>query len=185
MHDDLGSGLTKIAYLSRMAIGAKNNEDSLENIHHTSAQLVENIGEIVWTLKEENNTLEDLAPYIKAHATEYCTDNNIACYFQMPESFAFKAIKGEIRRNLYLSVKETLHNIVKHANAKNVYITLSITEELSISIQDDGCGIDPDKKQRLFRGNGLKNINKRMEAVGGTVDIKNNEGTTICFQIRF
>ncbi len=183
MHDDLGSGLTKIAYLSRMAIASTENKASLLNIQNTSAQLVENIGEIVWTLKEENNTLEDLATYIKAHTTEYCIVNNLSYYFQMPEAFAPQVIKGEIRRNIYLSVKEALHNIVKHAEAKNVSINIRITNNLEICIHDDGSGINMEKKQRLFSGNGLKNIKKRMEAIGGMIEIENNEGTTLRFRI--
>jgi signal transduction histidine kinase len=187
MHDDLGSGLTKITYLSQMAINKEDSKADLQAIKKTSTELVENMGEIIWAMKEENNSLEDLLYYIKVYAVEYCAANHLNCIVQFPEKIPAGNITGQNRRNIYLSAKETLHNIVKHANAKNVTITVSFNSEWNLSIKDDGKGIDVHaiKPGQHFGGNGLKNIKTRIEAVNGRVEIINSQGTEILFHIPF
>ncbi len=183
MHDDLGSGLTKITYLSQMALNKENNTDDLTNIKKTSTELVESMSEIIWAMKEENNTIEDLIFYIKLYAIEYCANNNLNCIIHLPEKLYPRIVAGQNRRNIYLAVKETLHNIVKHAQAKHVTVTASFTNQWIVSIKDDGVGFAPSTQQKHIGGNGLKNIYKRIEEVGGSVEIKNDTGTELIFYI--
>ncbi len=183
MHDDLGSGLTKITYLSQMALNKENNTDDLTNIKKTSTELVESMSEIIWAMKEENNTIEDLIFYIKLYAIEYCANNNLNCFIHLPEKLYPRIVAGQNRRNIYLAVKETLHNIVKHAQAKHVTLTASFTNQWIVSIKDDGIGFAQSTQQKHIGGNGLKNIYKRIEEVGGSVEIKNDTGTELIFYI--
>jgi signal transduction histidine kinase len=187
MHDDLGSGLTKITYLSQMAINKEDSKEDLQAIKKTSTELVENMSEIIWAMKEENNSLEDLLYYIKLYAVEYCAANHLDCTINYPEKIPSGNITGQNRRNIYLAAKETLHNIVKHAHARNVTITVSFDETWMLSIKDDGKGIaaNATRPEQLFGGNGLKNIKNRIEAVNGSVEIINNQGTEVRFQIPF
>ncbi|MBP6431131.1 MAG: hypothetical protein KA319_05140, partial [Ferruginibacter sp.] len=183
MHDDLGSGLTKITYLSQMALNKENNADDLQAIKKTSTELVESMSEIIWAMKEENNSLEDLVYYIKAYAIEYCTSNNLNCTIHLPEKLYPRIVVGQNRRNIYLAVKEALHNIVKHAHAKSVVLTASFSNQWVLSIKDDGIGFYQPTTEKHIGGNGLKNIYKRIEAVRGHVEIKNNNGTELIFYI--
>ena len=86
-------------------------------------------------------------------------------------------MKGEFRRNIYLCVKEALHNVVKHSRASRVSIHFEATNDLVISISDDGIGFDKEKTPS-FR-NGLINIRKRMTDIGGTMEILHDNGTCI------
>jgi signal transduction histidine kinase len=86
-------------------------------------------------------------------------------------------VSGEFRRNIYLTIKEALHNIVKHAKAENVRICIVIDKTLRIEIQDDGIGFDS-MHIRPF-SNGLTNMQKRMKDILGTSEIIQNRGTTI------
>lgn len=185
MHDDLGSGLTKITYLSQMAVNKEDSKADLMAIKKTSTELVENMSEIIWAMKEENNSLEDLLYYIKVYAVEYCATNHLNCIIQYPEKLPAGNITGQNRRNIYLAAKETLHNIVKHAHAQNVTITATFNRDWTLSIKDDGKGIDLNavKTGQRFGGNGLKNIRNRIEAVNGSVEIINDQGTAILFRI--
>ena len=182
MHDDLGSGLTKITYLSQMALQKEKQEDDLIKINKTSAALVENMSEIIWAMKEENNSIQDLMLYIKNYAVEYLEMNKINCRIKMPEQFNNSLIKGENRRHVYLIIKELLHNIVKHAKAKNVYITTTPNIDWEIIIKDDGIGIQ-ESKVNYKAGNGLKNIQKRIEKVNGTINYENDNGTRVILHI--
>ncbi len=183
MHDDLGSGLTKITYVSQMAMSRDNPKEALTRIHQSSKQLVENMREIIWAMKEENNTIQDLVHYIKTYAVEYCQDNQLHCTVKFPDNLYERIVKGENRRNIYLAIKEVLHNIVKHADAKNVSISANFDKEWEVCIQDDGKGINFEKLKNSAQGNGLQNIHKRIEAVSGRVEFVNKNGTKVTFYI--
>jgi signal transduction histidine kinase/streptogramin lyase len=185
MHDDLGSGLTKITYLSQMALYKENNKEDLDNIKKTSTELVENMSEIIWAMKEENNSLQDLLTHIKTYAYEYCSSNNLECSIKISETLDTRIVKGENRRNIFLAVKEILHNIVKHAQAKNVLITVLLDNGWTIHIKDDGIGVNAAQKEKIFGGHGLKNIHSRIKSVGGQVEIIDNNGTEVVFHIPF
>ena len=79
---------------------------------------------------------------------------------------------------IYRIVQEALHNIVQHANARNVRIT--VTQEpdrLLLSIQDDGRGFNPPQE----RGMGLIGMEERVSALGGRLVVESvrGEGTTL------
>jgi signal transduction histidine kinase len=180
MHDDLGSGLTKIKYLSDIPLQSEKVYENLPKIKSIASDLVENMSEIIWALKEENDTLENLLTYIKKYAAEYLEDNQIDVKVHIPEEMPLFIVKGDIRRNIFLSVKEVLHNVVKHAEAHQVEIKISTENTLEIIIQDDGKGFDLEK---ATKGNGLKNLQKRWDKLGGLFEIKSKQGTQVRFSI--
>ncbi|WP_284652142.1 ligand-binding sensor domain-containing protein [Flavobacterium terrisoli] len=183
MHDDLGSGLTKITYLSQMALQKETNNDFINSIKSTSTQLVESMSEIIWAMKEENNTWEELLSYIKIYAQEYCQNNNLNVAFSFPEEDMNFKVLGENRRHIFLSIKECLHNIVKHAAAQNVLIQIEKNSTINVCIKDDGIGMSHSEKR--ISGNGLKNIAKRMEKIKAQLTILTEKGTTIIFKIPY
>lgn len=85
-------------------------------------------------------------------------------------------ISGEKRRHIFLSTKEALHNIVKHSGAKNVKITIEISNDLKMTISDDGQGISDIQNDH---GNGIKNMIHRMESIKGSLDIQNGHGVCL------
>lgn len=182
MHDDLGSGLTRITYLSQMAL-QQDTQNNLQKIKKTASELVGNMSELIWVMKPENNTLEDLATYIKSYAVEYFENNNVGVSIVIPDSFDSLMISGNIRRNLFLSVKESLHNIIKHAQANHVKIQISMDKQLEICISDNGIGMTHNTSQKIVGGNGLRNVRSRIESMGGTIEIAGNNGTQIGFKI--
>lgn len=181
MHDDLGAGLSRIKFLSE-TIGIKKQqhqpiEEDITKIREYSHQMIDKMGEIVWALNERNDSLNDLIAYTRAYAMEYLSQNGIECKVEMPSCSETFFVSGEFRRNIFLSVKEILHNIVKHAHADHVVISVEVNHHLSINISDDGRGFDR-SKIRPF-SNGLMNIEKRIKEIGGSVEIKNVNGTAI------
>jgi len=90
------------------------------------------------------------------------------------------AYGSEIDFDNYLSIfrlfKEIITNIVKHSHAENVKITLYFEQDIfRIVIADDGVGIDNNKSS----GFGLKNMQKRVEKLHGTIEINSKSGTTV------
>jgi signal transduction histidine kinase len=88
-----------------------------------------------------------------------------------------------MRRNIFLSVKECLHNIVKHSGATKVCFSVQLDETIQIIIHDNGKGIDWNNR-RAF-SNGIENINKRMKEINGEVSFENEQGTKVSLTIPF
>ncbi len=185
MHDDLGAGLSRIKFLSESIQFKKSGEESIlgevQKIAAYSDEMVEKMGEIVWALNEKNDTLEHLVAFTRSYAADYLSTNQIQCVFKSSDELPSYFVTGEIRRNIFLSVKESLHNIVKHAGARTVTIKVAIDSHLTVSIHDDGRGIDWDHIRPF--SNGLSNIQKRMEEIGGKAAFHNSEGTEVILDV--
>jgi signal transduction histidine kinase len=143
--------------------------------------MIDKMGEIVWALNEKNDSLSDLLSYTRVYAMEYLTQNDITCNIASPENFPSTFVTGEMRRNIFLTVKEALHNIVKHAKASSVNINMSTGDKIIISIADNGIGLD-ENNARPF-SNGIYNMHKRIREIGGVIEIKNNNGTIVSFEV--
>lgn len=179
MHDDLGSGLTKIAYLSQSLPSGEQSGTVWKKINRTASGLVENLSEIIWAMKEDNNSLADLISYVRNYTAEYLETNNLDYSIDSPDAIPNFEIKGEARRHVFLSVKEALHNVVKHSGAKKVQLSIALPDGLQITIADDGKGLDQSKTT----GNGMGNMKKRMAAVNGELIVDGSRGTRISFRI--
>jgi signal transduction histidine kinase len=185
MHDDLGAGLSQIKFLSE-TIGMKKQkhlpfEEEIDSIRSFSDEMIDKMGEIVWALNEKNDTLSDLLSYTRSYAMEYLEQNGIACTVDEPDAIPQDYVSSEFRRNIYLTVKETLHNVVKHAQASEVSVKIEIDRNLTIQIRDNGIGITvpPGKAS----GNGLINMNKRIKELNGSFEIVNNNGTVVTIRV--
>lgn len=181
MHDDLGAGLSRIKFLSE-TIGIKQQqhlpiEDEINTIRHYSHDMIDKMGEIVWALNEKNDSLSDLLSYTRAYAMEYLAENGIESQIDKLPQIGMVMLNSEFRRNIYLSVKEVLHNVIKHAAAHKVLMQFRVTDKLMISIWDDGVGFDQTKMQHY--GNGLNNIRNRMMEIDGHIEIHTDQGTRI------
>ena len=183
MHDDLGAGLTRIKFIAEN-ISEKTTDAALqpdmEKLRTSSLELVENMAEIIWAMNEKNNSLEDLVFYLRSYAVDYCNENGLVCEFMLPENIPQKIIGGQLRRNIFLVLKESLHNTVKHAGAKKVVITISTDKELSLTIFDDGKGF---KLTTPKIGNGLLSMQQRAGALKGKLLVSNLQGTTINLKV--
>jgi two-component system, NarL family, sensor kinase len=84
---------------------------------------------------------------------------------------------------IYRIVQELINNIIKHADAQKVLVQVMRNEaELNITIEDDGKGFNKDAAL-LKNGDGLKNIQSRVDYLKGTLDIKSAPGKGTSVQI--
>jgi signal transduction histidine kinase/ligand-binding sensor domain-containing protein len=173
VHDDLGSGLSKITLMAELAAKQKNGNpklnDTIDDISQISRDLVGNMRDLVWVLNPENTALDSLA----ARMREYCSDyfDGLPQHLQLDfqSNIPNTRISQEAQRNIFLTAKEALNNCVKHSGGKNITVGLSLCGELLlISIVDDGDGFDTASQAN---GNGLKNMRQRIEAIGGEFGI--------------
>lgn len=180
MHDDLGAGMTTISLYSALAKSklADNPIPEIEKISSSANELLSKMNAIIWSMSSSNDTLGNMIAYIRSYALEYFEDTGITCKISIPEKLPNIEVIGEIRRNVFLVVKEALNNILKHAKATEVSITLvRVNDGLTLYIQDNGRGINLENIRQF--GNGLKNMKKRMADIDIEFSIENKEGTRI------
>lgn len=179
MHDDVGSGLTSILYMSQNLISGSSSEGAgiAPKISRTANSLVEKMNEIIWSLNKQFDTIEDLVVYIRHSISELLEDRNINYEFIVAEHIPQNVLSGEQRRNIFLVVKEAVHNAIKHSCATLITIKFDFNEDFIVIIHDNGKGIDLNSLRKF--GNGLNNMKQRMETIGGRLEIIPEGGTTV------
>jgi signal transduction histidine kinase len=200
IHDDLGSSLARIMLLSQS--DRAEGEDSqqvvtrLGKVYLTARELTRTMDEIVWAVSPHHDTLDSLVNYLGKFAQDFLNVAGIRCRLVVPIQLPAWPLTAEVRHSLFLAFKEALHNVVKHAAATEVRISLTLAESgFSASIEDDGRGFDPagaglaaspKDPLRISTGNGLANMRKRIEGIGGEcqVDSAPGKGTTVRFIVR-
>ncbi|HVZ55510.1 MAG TPA: two-component regulator propeller domain-containing protein [Chitinophagaceae bacterium] len=185
MHDELGSGLTKIAILSEVTKKQLHEPDrarhQLEQISASSRELVDNLQNIIWVLNPRNDSLESLAAYVREYALKFFEPfgTELAFHYQEPLS---ARLSEEIRHHLFLVIKESFNNIARHAWCNRVTVTLAHgSGRLSLEIRDDGRGFDPGQVRPF--GNGLANMRHRIGQLGGSFSLQSEPGRGCCTRI--
>lgn len=183
MHDELGSGMTAIRLMSEIAKNKmkENTPPEIERISQSADDILNKMNAIIWSMNSKNDSLGNLISYIRAYATEYLEGTSVKCNINVPHYIPEKELSGDKRRNIFLCVKETLNNMLKHSRASEISIDIKANEVLQIRIQDNGVGIDLQNIRQF--GNGLQNINRRMKSIGGDFRIENNQGTESVFKL--
>jgi signal transduction histidine kinase len=101
----------------------------------------------------------------------------------LPVALPAARVEAELRHNLFLALKESLNNVVKHAHATEVWLRLRIgTKTFTLVVEDNGRGLPVTGgaasagADRLTAGSGLANLEKRLAAVAGRCEIHSQPG---------
>lgn len=179
IHDELGSGLTRITMLSGLARKKLSNQpeavdESLSKITQYSRQVSASLNEIVWAVNPQSDTIEGLGTYMKTYAQKYLDDIGISYQLHFPEKYESIPLDPEKRRNIFLILKESLNNAAKYSNASEITIHLNIAENvLELIVSDNGIGMDT---RIASSGNGLNNMGQRMKQIGFNYVIESEPG---------
>lgn len=177
IHDELGSGLTKIKFLSEiLELKIKDNQqikETLQSITGTSHQLIDNMRDMIWNMNPMNSTLDNLVARVREFSTEYLYDFPIEVTYDFPENIPSEKINIKISRNILMIVKESLQNIVKHANATKISVRIEIQPVFKLIIVENGIGFNLNEKTT---GNGLRNMIERSKDIGATLKMTSTSG---------
>ncbi|HUZ06796.1 MAG TPA: sensor histidine kinase, partial [Candidatus Paceibacterota bacterium] len=179
LHDQLGANLTQVALLGEMAATDKNSPEEIEShakqISETARETTRSLDEIVWAINPSNDTLEGLANYACKYAQEYLALANVRYRVDLPVQLPPTPIPPEVRHNVFLAFKEAVNNIVKHAQASEVWIRLRLSpENFILEIEDNGRGVGNQAAPQ--NRNGLRNMKKRMDDIRGEFSISGGAG---------
>jgi ligand-binding sensor domain-containing protein/signal transduction histidine kinase len=181
LHDDVGATLAQIAVLSEVIQTQIDDRHApfvtpLARIAQTSRDAIASMGDIVWAINPQKDSLRATIFRMRAFASSVLTPRGIAFTLAAPAGDA--TLTADLRRQVYLIFKEAVNNILRHSEATQVEIELRLDprRRLQLRITDNGRGFDPAACQD--EGNGLGSMQRRAQALGGTLTITSRPGET-------
>ncbi|MCW1963286.1 sensor histidine kinase [Chryseobacterium viscerum] len=184
MHDDLGAGISALK-LQAEFLKQKATDDDLESdideLLKTSEEMNISMREMLWSLNSGNDTLGSFIDYAILYTGNFLKKTKIILLSECEDITAETPVSTEMRRNLFLCLKEAVNNVYKHSHADTLKLSFSQKENnFSMKISDNGIGIQED----LPKGNGLRNMKRRMNELSGECHISSeNPGTCLVFKI--
>lgn len=189
LHDNIGAQLTFIiSSVENLKFGFPTIEASIKNqlttiSEFTKTTIVE-LRDTIWALNASGFSFEDLSSRIynfieKAQAAK----ENIVFQLKVDEQCKTKSFTSLEGINIYRTIQEALNNAIKYADATEISIHVNAANErVNILISDNGKGFDRDA---IELGNGILNMQKRIEDIGGTFVIHSEQlkGTQITISL--
>ncbi len=184
LHDDIGASLSSLQIYGAIAEQTVTKEpqkaiEMVQKISNQSKEIMENMNDIVWSMKNNSTSNTSIEIKIKNYAAGLLSDSNINFVYDIMPN-ADEEITGiTARKNILLIAKEAMNNIAKYSKAKNAELHLHIQDkDLILLIKDDGIGF---KRDLVKKGNGLENMQQRTIELNGKFNIQsdNDEGTMI------
>jgi signal transduction histidine kinase/ligand-binding sensor domain-containing protein len=187
LHDDLGASLTHVAWLGELAsreeVVAAERQGLVTQITAKSRDMVRAIDEIVWAVNPKNDSLDHLVTYVCEFAEQFFRDTPTRCRVDVQELLPAHALPSDVRHNLFLAAKEALHNVAKHAGARQVWVRVKAGDDsVQFVIEDDGCGFAPGAGTT---GDGLENMRRRSAAIGAKFELHSTpgQGTSVTWKL--
>lgn len=180
LHDDVGATLSGIRMFSQLA-GERpaNSYEYLEKINNYSGEMLKKMNDIIWSLSTENSNIEQLVARLRNDMVTVTAAGNIVLDFWIDDSVKELVPEINLRKNIYLLIKEAINNALKHAVCKSIKVSIHLaTDRVIVEVTDDGKGFDLTLSSG---GNGLMNMKRRTEEVNGEFMIISapGKGTTV------
>jgi len=187
LHDGLGANLTQ-AGLTAEAL-AEDCGDYAE-MKSLAANLAEQIRGIardldttVWAVSPKNDSLRSLCAYLCQFSLEYFRHSPVRCHVHAAEDIPALPLSPETRHHLFMIAQELMNNVLKHARASQVDLTIAMDRNyFLLRLADNGGGFSPATAEASGRS-GLRNIRLRAAEIGGTLDLQSSAQGTVA-QVR-
>jgi signal transduction histidine kinase len=190
IHDDLGSKITQLLLIgeaSQIRHTAHSQDSSaaepLLQMCEGTRDILTTIDEIIWIVNSQHNLLNDFAIHVCKYTERFLESTPIRFRFDVEYELPPKTLPQLARRNLFLAVKETLNNAVKHSHATELTVRIKLDgSTFLVAVEDNGIGFD--YQQANLERNGLNNIMLRMEEIDGDFKIitRPGEGCKVCLR---
>jgi signal transduction histidine kinase len=183
IHDSLAQHFTSI--IMHLSAAKYSNPESIQSevqqAEESAREGLAEIRRIIWDMQPEQIEKASLVEAVEELAARWSAENNVLVKMKVtgtPRSLTSSAETALLRIS-----QEAMHNITKHAQAKNVNITFSFMEDLFVmDIADDGVGFDTSKTGNGF---GMKTMRDRIEDLSGifTIESEQGRGTAIAVSL--
>ncbi|MBN8640273.1 MAG: tetratricopeptide repeat protein [Flavobacteriales bacterium] len=189
LHDNIGAQLTfVISSVDNLKYGNQISDNKIVNqltkiSDFTKSTIIE-LRDTIWAMNKNEFSFDDLRSRIfnfieKAKSAQ----EEVLFRFNVDHQLNDKKFTSLVGINVYRTIQEAINNAMKYAEAATITVEVQkINNQIKITIQDDGKGFNLDSADL---GNGIQNMKKRIEDVGGSFDLKSeiDKGTTITLLI--
>lgn len=188
LHDDLGANMTQINLMLELALQRQAHPEAVIGTVRDGLQAareaIKSLDAAVWAVNPANNTLPELVAYIGQFAVEFLQQANIRCLLNLPDHPPEQAVSAELRHGLFLIAKEALNNVVRHAQATEVRLEISISAAaLDLLIADNGRGIEGEPEDPS--ADGLRNMRQRANELNAEFKIESARGAGTKIFLRY
>ena len=180
IHDEIGANLTQIALLSELAQSDSARPEQakghMDEVFRTAQSLTRSLDEIVWAVNPAGDTVEQFAAHLCTFAPRFLQAAGVSCRLDVPDELPAIPLPARVRHHLNLGVKESLHNIAKHAQATEVWLRLQLAPgTITLILEDNGRGFKSTSDANPG-ANGLGNLRQRMKEIGGSFEQQSQSG---------
>lgn len=185
-HDEMGNRLANMltqASLMKMTYPDGNLHSVFDFFEKHAHAIYHGTKDFIWSIDFESNNLKEVIVYVRDFGADYFEKNGIRFHVEneiLSEDFHIILPDG-YNRNIILIVKELMTNVLKHANAHNVYFSAkNLGSEYMIEVKDDGVGFSGSGA-----GNGLRNMHTRAARINGHTTVTSDLGIGTCIILSF
>lgn len=188
LHDDLGARLTQMAFLTDLAANGSETpaemKAQLKDVSSQARHAVQSLDETVWLVNPQKDTLAHLIGYIASYAEQFFLRTSVHYRQEICPQPPEITLPADLRRDVYLLVKEALNNVLKHSGATEVWLRMTVRGPLlRIVVQDNGQGFSlPELKTHRL---GLESMRKRAAAADIKLRLRSapGEGTRLTLRL--
>jgi signal transduction histidine kinase len=191
LHDELGQILTAAKIdidLARRKLARLELDDlapAQHRLEEASALTDEMLTRVRALTVELRPTLLDdmgIVPTLRWYLGRFARRTGVQAQLEAPQWPT--RLQAEIETTIYRVVQEALTNVARHAQASRVLVRLRRdTDQVLLSVEDDGCGFEPDvepARAGSSGGIGLLGLRERLELLGGWLELKSRPGYGVC-----
>jgi signal transduction histidine kinase len=163
------AGLSLQSVAKELGTGSRVSDRIVENI----SNLDQTISQIRTTIFQLHRSTGAVASGLRGRALDVLADMTPALGFSPETRFSGplqSSVPDDVTDDLVAVLREALSNIARHANARSAAVEISVHDELTLCVVDDGIGIPT-----TTRRSGLANLEARAERHGGTLSVARGE----------
>jgi signal transduction histidine kinase len=184
LHDDIGASLSSLQIYGEVAEQSLRDQpvkaaEMIRKIKDQSKEIMENMGDIVWSMRTGNIGEVSLSAKIRNYAAELLQERQINFSFVIQPEAEKVLVSMKARKNLLLILRELMNNTAKYSKANTVALHIYLQDKNWImDFRDNGIGLDTKAE---YTGNGLNNLRYRSEELNGVYQVDVKEGTRFMF----
>lgn len=168
VHDDMGANLTRLGLNAQQLVSSATVPDKekllAEKISRQSKEVITGMREIIWASNPANDNLKSMLGFMRQYIDRFFDGTDIRPVVNFPHEVGEITLHPEVRRNLFLILKESLNNAAKYSGTDKIDIEFSNEKEnFNLNIKDYGKGMDNSTHDNF--SSGLRNMQMRAEQI--------------------